>query len=99
MFEKEIKFISDFNLNRIKNLGSFFTFEKLNAADLHPAIVQYISAELDYLIYEDRQKLLQKSVFDYSGQEISKLFQPINIQLKKTKRISYEDIKKLVLQA
>jgi len=70
MFEKEIQFISDFTLNKVKKLGSFFTFEKLFSANIHPAIVQYISAELDYLIYEDRKRLLNNSVFDYSGGEI-----------------------------
>jgi hypothetical protein len=99
MFEKEIKFVSDFSLNRIKNLGSFFTFEKLSSVDIHPAIIRYISAELDFLIYEDRRKLLQQSVFDYSGEEIGKLFIRINEQIKKNKRISFEDIKRLIIQA
>ncbi len=99
MFEKEIKFISDFSLNKIKKLGSFFTFEKLLNSNIHPAILQYINAELDYLIYQDRNKLLQKSVFDYSGSEISKYFNLIGNEIKKNKKVSYEDIKKLLIQA
>ena len=61
MFEKEIKFISDFCLNKVKGLGSFFTYEKLAGTDLHPAILRYISAELDYMIYSDRKKQI---IFD-----------------------------------
>ncbi len=99
MFEKEIKFISDFSLNKIKKLGSFFTFEKLLNSNIHPAILQYINSELDYLIYQDRNKLLQKSVFDYSGSEISKHFNLIGNEIKKNKKVSYEDIKKLLIQA
>ena len=99
MFEKEIKFISDFSLNKIKKLGSFFTFEKLFNSDIHPAILQYINSELDYLIYQDRNKLLQKSVFDYTGAEISKYFNLIGNEIKKNKKVSYEDIKKLLIQA
>ncbi len=99
MFEKEIKFISDFSLNKIKKLGSFFTFEKLLNSNIHPAILQYINSELDYLIYQDRNKLLQKSVFDYSGSEISKYFNLIGNEIKKNKKVSYEDIKKLLIQA
>jgi hypothetical protein len=99
MFEKEIKFISDFSLNKIKKLGSFFTFERLLNSDLHPAIAQYISAELDFLIYEDRRKLLQDSVFDYSSPEISKYFALIGSEIKKTKKVSFQDIKKLIVQA
>ena len=99
MFEKEIKFIADFNLNKIKSLGSFITFDKILNSDVHPAVLQYISAELDFLINEDRRKLLQQSVFDYSGQEVAKYFSLIAQEVKKTKKISYEDIKKLVIQA
>lgn len=99
MFEKEIQFISDFTLNKIKKLGPFFTFEKLFNSDIHPAIIQYISAELDYLIYEDRKKLLTNSVFDYSGGNIARYFLAIGQEIKKSKKVSYEDVKNLVVQA
>lgn len=99
MFEKEIKFITDFNLNKIKTSGSFFTLTHLASANVHPAIIQYISAELDYLISYDRARILQKSVFDYSGEEINRLFGLIATEIKKEKLIPYEDIKKLVTQA
>ncbi|NNG28066.1 MAG: hypothetical protein HKM87_11100 [Ignavibacteriaceae bacterium] len=99
MFEKEIKFISDFCLNKVKGLGSFFTYDKLAETDLHPAILRYISAELDYMIYADRKKLLQNSYFDYSGKEIFQRFHEISSEIKKTKKISIEDVKKLIVQA
>ncbi|MHB1686667.1 MAG: hypothetical protein ACYCVH_04740 [Ignavibacteriaceae bacterium] len=99
MFEKEIKFITDYSLNKVKKFGSFFTFEKLLSSDVHPAIIQYISAELDFLIYEDRKKLLQQSAFDYTGLEIAKHFNIIGEEIKKNKKISFEDMKNLMLQA
>jgi hypothetical protein len=99
MFEKEIKFIVDFSLNKVKNLGSFFSFEKLLSTDIHPAILHYISAEIDFLIFEDRKKLIQNSVFDYSGPEIANYFNLIGEEVKKTRKISVEDIKKLITQA
>ncbi len=99
MFEKEIKFIIDFTLNRIKKLGSFFTYEKLASAEVHPAIITYVSAHLDYLIYDDRRKLLQNSAFDYSGSEISKYFNLIGEEIKKNKRLAFEDVKTLVTHA
>src|SRR5512146_2510908 len=99
MFEKEIKFIIDFTLNRINKLGSFFTFERLASAEVHPAIILYISAQLDYLIYEDRKKILQNSSFDYSGSEISKYFNMIGEEIKKNKRLAFEDVKTLVTHA
>ncbi len=99
MFEREIRFITDITLNNIKRLGTFFTLESLEKAKVHPAIVQYISAELDYLIYLDRQRLLQKSLFDYSGTEINKHFLAISAEIKKNKLIPFEEIRRLVQQA
>ena len=99
MFEKEIKFISDFSLNKVKKLGSLVTFEKLSGTDLHPAIITYISAEFDYMIFRDRKKLLADSIFDYSGRKIIDQFKIIAEELKRSKKISFEDIKKLIIQA
>lgn len=99
MFEKEIKFISDFCLNKISKAGSFLTFEKLKGIEIHPAILKYISAEIDFQIYKDRQVLLQKSAFDYSGSEISKYFKMIALKIKKSKRIGENEINDLISQA
>lgn len=99
MFEREIKFIYDFNLNKVNRLGPYFTFEQLSASEIHPAILHYISAEIDYLIFEDRQKLLKNSIFDYSGEKISYHFSLITEEVKKSKRFSLEYISKLILHA
>ena len=99
MFEREIKFIYDFNLNRINKIGSYLTFEQLSSLDIHPAILKYISAEIDFLIFEDRQKLLQDSVFDYSGEKINGYFNLIGAEIKKSKKLSIEYIEKLLLHA
>ena len=99
MFEKEIKFISAFSLGKIKKLGSVITFENLSDAEIHPAIITYISAELDYMIHRDREKLLNDSIFDYSGKEVTEHFKIITEQVKKNKKISSDDISKLVMQA
>jgi len=99
MFEKEIKFIGDFCLNQVKHLGPHFTFEKITATDLHPAITRYISAELDFMIFSDRRKLLQHSYFDYSGKKIAGHFIKINEEIKRNKRIAFDDAKKLIVQA
>lgn len=99
MFEREIKFIYDFNLNKVNRLGPYFTFEQLSRIDIHPAILNYISAEIDFLIFEDRQNLLKNSVFDYSGEKISNYFNLISEEVKKSKRFSLEYISKLILHA
>lgn len=99
MFEREIKFIYDFNLNKVNKLGPYFTYEQLISSELNPAIMHYISAEIDFLIFEDRQKLLKNSVFDYSGEKINHLFSQIGDEVKRTKRFSLEYISKLILHA
>lgn len=99
MFQNEIKFIYDFVINRIKNLGEVFTIEKLLEADIHPAIRKYIEAEIDFLIYDDRKKLLQNSIFDYTGNKVAHYFDLISQEIKKSKRVSVDEIQKLVLQA
>ena len=99
MFEKEIIAISDNSLNKIKKLGAYFTIEQLNATELHPAITRYIDSELDYLIFLDRKELVQKSAFDYSNPEVVKYFNLINSEIKKNKKISFEDAKNLIIQA
>jgi hypothetical protein len=98
MFENEIKFISDFALNKVKELGSFITIEKFLSIDIHPSIKKYVEGEIDYLISEDRKKLIENSLFDYSGAEISNYFTLIGNEIKKTKKISFEDIKNIVVQ-
>ena len=98
MFEKEVKFISALSLGKIKKLGSVVTFEKLSEAGLHPAIITYISAELDYMIHRDREKMLNDSIFDYSGKEVMEHFKIITEQVKKNKKISSDDISKLVIK-
>lgn len=99
MFEKEIKFISDFCINKISNAGAFLTFEKLNGLKIHPAILKYISAEIDFQIYKERQILLQNSVFDYSGFEISKYFKMISHEIKKSKLFTENEISDLISKA
>ncbi len=99
MFEKEIKFICDFCFNKISKAGSFLTFEKLKGIEIHPAILNYLSAEINYQVYKDRQILLRKSSFDYSGAEISKHFKMIVLEIKKSRRINETEINNLIKKA
>ena len=99
MFENEIKFINDFVLNKAKDLGPLFTIEKFLSIDIHPSIKKYVESEINYLIYEDRKKLIDNSLFDYSGAKISNYFSLIADEIKKTKKVSFEDVKNIILQA
>lgn len=99
MFEKEIKYIADFNINKIRKLGAFFTLDGLASARVHPAIFQYISAELDYLFYRDRKEIIKQSLFDYTLPEVTPHFNAIGDIIKQHKLLPFEDIKELVIQA
>jgi len=99
MFEKEIKFINDLTVSKLKGLGEFISLEQIKSVGIHPAVVKYIEAEIDYLIYEDRLKLLKTSIFDYSGNAIEEHFKPITVEIKKNKKFSQEYINKLVLHS
>jgi len=99
MFENEIKFITDFTLNKIKDSGSFITLEKFLSKDIHPAIKKFVEAEINYLFYADRKRIIENSLFDYTGQEISHYLDLIGVEIKRTKKIAFEDIKNIVFQA
>lgn len=96
MFEKEIQFITDFNLNKIKKAGTTFTFNKLFDADIHPALLKYISGRIDYLIYQDKKILLENSDFDYSGIKISEYFNLIANEIRNTKKLTQDEVKKYI---
>jgi hypothetical protein len=51
------------------------------------------------MIFRDRNKLLEDSIFDYSGREIADHFNVIAKELKQNKKISFSDIEKLITQA
>lgn len=99
MFEKEIKFICDVCLNKISNTGSAITYEKLEAIKIHPAILKFISADVDYRIYKDRHTLLQKSSLDYSGKTLSKYFHSIANEFRKSRIIPQDEISDLIHKA
>ena len=99
MYEKETQFIIDFNINKIENLGKFFTFEKLINLELHPAIIKFITGELDYRIYQDRKILLENSAFDYSGIKIGEYFNQISREIRKTIKLPSEQVKDLIINA
>ena len=99
MFENEIKFVNDFTVNKIKDLGPLFTVEQFLSTEIHPAIKKYVESEINYLIHQDRKKLIENSLFDYSGAKISNYFNLIADEIKRTKKVSFEDIKNITLQA
>ncbi len=99
MYKNDINRINEYYNSQLNKLGQFVAFEELSQIDLHPAILRYISAEIDYLIFEDREKLLHNSSFDYSSDKIKYYFSLIAAEIRKQRRFSIEYIAKLILHA
>jgi hypothetical protein len=97
--QKELKFITDFTLNKVRNLGDYFTFQKLIFSEINPAVAKYISCHIDFLIHQDREKLLEESPLDYSGSEISRFFGLISEQIKKRTKVSSSNIEEIIVKA
>ncbi len=96
MFQREIQFIIDFSINKIKNLDNRLSLADLVRADIHPAIIKYISGQLGIMINSDRQKLLKDSIFDYSGKSVQKYFNLIEEELKRTSKLDSSLITKAI---
>lgn len=92
MAEKDIKFITDFCLSKVESLGPLVTFADLKRSGLPESLLVYVSAEIDYRIFTDRQRLLIESSFDYSGPKISGYFNQIRNEIKQNKRFPSEEI-------
>ncbi len=99
MFDEQINQINNFYRQRLKSLGRFISLEQLNNIALHPALLKYINAEVDFLIFEDRNKLLKNSAFDYSGEKTLYYFSLISDEIKKNKKFTFEFISKLINHA
>jgi hypothetical protein len=99
MFEKEIKFIVDYTLNKLRKEVAHVNMGRMLNSSIHPAVIKYCSAEIDNQIKKDRNKLLTDSLFDYSGKEISKYFNFITEEIRNNYKMKGDDLKKLIIKA
>jgi len=96
MFESEIKRLIDYNISLIEPLGDYLTLETIAGQGLHQSAINYLNAEVDNLLYTDRNRILKKSVFDYSGEKISNYFSSIEREIKNKYIFSSDDIKDII---
>lgn len=99
MFEREINFIYDFYANKIRKAGTYISYDHLKSCELHPAILQYVLGEIDFLLFEDRQKLLTDSAFDYNIPSVLNYFNLIAQEVKRNKKYSVNYIDKIIQHA
>lgn len=99
MYQKEIEALTEHNLEKLTPLGDSITLEALSASDIHPAIIRFISSELDFMIYKERKILLERSFFDYSDHTVKPYFDKIGQLIKRKKAIPKADVERLIHQA
>jgi hypothetical protein len=99
MFEKEIKFIVDYTLNKLRKESAHISIGRLLNSSIHPALIKYCSAEISNQIKKDREKMLHESFFDYTSTEISKYMNLIGEEIRKNYKMKGDDLKKLIIKA
>jgi hypothetical protein len=99
MFEKEIKFIVDYTLNKLRKESAHLNMGRLLNSSIHPAIIKYCTAEIDSQIRKDREKMLHESFFDYSGSEVAKYLNLIGEEIRNNYKMKGEDLKKLIIKS
>ncbi|MBN1638074.1 MAG: hypothetical protein JW866_03850 [Ignavibacteriales bacterium] len=99
MFKEEIKNLYNENISKLKSIDEECTFYDLLKTTLHPAILQYISAELDYVVFEDRLKFSDSTLISYKENTFNESFAIVADEVKKNKRFKKEYFHKLILYA
>ncbi|MBN2572494.1 MAG: hypothetical protein JXA68_10230 [Ignavibacteriales bacterium] len=99
MFKEEIKNIFNKSIIKLESIGNTCTFYDLLKTNLHPAILQYISAELDYVVFEDRLKFSESTLINYKDTTFNESFNIIADDVKKNKVFEKEYFIKLILYA
>ncbi len=99
MYKKEISFLADLNLNKLQALGDNFLISDIRKSNIHPAILQYIIAEIDKQILSDRLNITDNSMYDYSGDRIENYFTLIADEIKRTQIFGFKYIKQCLYDA
>ena len=82
MSKKEIKFITDLNLNKLQILGDRITIDDIKRTRIHPALFHYVEAEIENELFSDRKKMESDSIFNYRTDRINNYFSLINEEIK-----------------
>ncbi len=96
MFREELNSIVKESFEILNLKDPYIRFNNVANSAIHPALKTYLSAELDFLVYKDRVRLLSKSQFDYSGPVVHELFNQIGREVKENKKLSIDYVKKII---
>lgn len=99
MYKKEIKFIYDFNVNKLQTLNNRLTISDIKKCKLHPALFEYIEAAINQEIFLDKKQILDNSRFNYSSDRINDYFNLISGEIKRTQHLDLDYVKELLQKA
>lgn len=99
MFEKEIERLGQETIERLPVGRESYTLDELQSANIHPAVVQYISAELDFLAARDLRAIVAQSAFNYADPEVKPYLDKITSIFKRKKKFSTAEISRYARQA
>lgn len=99
MLKREVKFISDLNLNKLQVLGDRISVKDIQKSRIQPALIKYIIAAIEKELYLDKKRITENSIFDYEGDRIENYFKLIAEEIKLSQNFESQYIKHLLQQA
>lgn len=99
MFKEKVFELLKLNLSKVVLKDDSISYKNILDSDIHPAIKNYIKAELKLLFSKDKAIIKKKSVFNYESNKIDFLFNQIFDELIKISKLTSEELNNLFLQA
>lgn len=99
MLKERVFEILDENLSKINLTNDSVNYRNILDSNVHPAIKNYIRAELKILFSRDKNQIQKKTIFNYKSTKIEFLFSQIFEELIKSTSLTKEELQNLLLQS
>lgn len=99
MFKEKVFELLDLNLSKVVLKDDSISYKNILDSNIHPAIKNYIKAEIKLFFSRDKSVIKKKSVFNYESSKIDFLFSQIFDELIKITKLTSEELNNLFLQA
>jgi hypothetical protein len=98
MLKEQVFNLLNENFAKVVFRNDVISYKAILESELHPAIKNYIRAELKILFSRDKSLIKKKSVFNYSSTKIDFFFNQLFDELVKSTYINQEEVNNLFLQ-
>jgi len=99
MFKEKVFELLNLNLSKVVFKDDSISYKNILDSDIHPAIKNYIKAEIKLLFSRDKSIIKKKSVFNYESSKIDFLFNQLFDELIKITKLTSDELNNLFLQA